>query len=739
MGCDGLENPVWKAESCAALSTVQRLATAIETRTPYERLLAVSSAFHNIIHRPNFRPKALKLPSSSSSFSTSLSALDSTLRRTSFVAPEVWKPKPTTPVVSQSFSLPPGGAGQGLPPMREVPRTYMTGSLAESPRNAASMRLPSSKGPKSSRPPLIVKWLYPPARYVEVTGTFCAPKWTKRYPLYWCPKNGCHWLNLLEVVPGIQGSHQYKLIVDGQWRCDPFAPICDDASLSHNLNNFVSVLPDPIRQNVFASNQRRLSAFSQRSICSNASGGSVCGSSSASSPVRHGPAACARVRRAASFGLTEKLPQELSLSLNVSPTYYSPTQPDRRRSLVDKSSDLSFHEDNIIGTTLVAHPKWAKKMNRGREARLRYREQQKCQRGGRRSSSASGSETGDVMRRAVSLMRIRSYWPDKVLELLHSPDILLELNVPKNVLKATEGLELSIGACMIPHPDKRETGGADAFFCSRLRGGAMGISDGVGEWDRFDLDPRQFAEEMMIGAKNSFEKEDLPADSEERAAHMVTRGYNNATSFGSSTVIVACMNDDGSEVGIASLGDSSVIILRRTHYPHFQVVMRSFEQQHMWNCPYQLSNIPTEKDFPSLIRHGKEKLVGLFKKGPVVKEDTPSMCTTFRVPVEEGDLIIMGSDGLFDNLFDHEIVGLCNLCLSPREADALHDWVLHTPAQVLATALADAADFKSRDPGCRTPFAQNARKQGLLYSGGKLDDISVVVSWVCRGERAPSD
>ena len=46
MGCDGLENPVWKAESCAALSTVQRLATAIETRTPYERLLAVSSAFH---------------------------------------------------------------------------------------------------------------------------------------------------------------------------------------------------------------------------------------------------------------------------------------------------------------------------------------------------------------------------------------------------------------------------------------------------------------------------------------------------------------------------------------------------------------------------------------------------------------------------------------------------------------------------------------------------------------------
>ena len=45
--------------------------------------------------------------------------------------------------------------------------------------------------------------------------------------------------------------------------------------------------------------------------------------------------------------------------------------------------------------------------------------------------------------------------------------------------------------------------------------------------------------------------------------------------------------------------------------------------------------------------------------------------------------------------------------------------------------------MRARDTQYASPFATNAQKEGLVYNGGKLDDITVVVSRVCRVPRLP--
>lgn len=44
------------------------------------------------------------------------------------------------------------------------------------------------------------------------------------------------------------------------------------------------------------------------------------------------------------------------------------------------------------------------------------------------------------------------------------------------------------------------------------------------------------------------------------------------------------------------------------------------------------------------------------------------MASLYDLKVREGDLVILGTDGLFDNLFDSEIIYLASLCLSPYES-----------------------------------------------------------------------
>lgn len=94
--------------------------------------------------------------------------------------------------------------------------------------------------------------------------------------------------------------------------------------------------------------------------------------------------------------------------------------------------------------------------------------------------------------------------------------------------------------------------------------------------------------------------------------------------------------------------------------------------------------------------------------------------------LQVGDTIVMGSDGLFDNIFDQEIVSVVTT----------NDDVPNA-----AKALADLARNHSVDTKFDSPFSLEARARGfdvpwwkkvfgMKFTGGKLDDITVIVGKV---------
>lgn len=84
-----------------------------------------------------------------------------------------------------------------------------------------------------------------------------------------------------------------------------------------------------------------------------------------------------------------------------------------------------------------------------------------------------------------------------------------------------------------------------------------------------------------------------------------------------------------------------------------------------------------------------------------------------------GDVVVAGTDGLFDNLYNDEVA---EVVLKAVRAGL--------EPQVTAQKIAALARQRALDPSRPTPFSTAAQEAGFRYYGGKLDDITVVVSYI---------
>jgi protein phosphatase PTC7 len=121
-----------------------------------------------------------------------------------------------------------------------------------------------------------------------------------------------------------------------------------------------------------------------------------------------------------------------------------------------------------------------------------------------------------------------------------------------------------------------------------------------------------------------------------------------------------------------------------------RITAKTREISHYWECPYQLS-----EDSP----------------------DRPKDGTKLNVELISGDLIVMGSDGIFDNIDDDMLLDLIGK--SPTK-----------PAQ-LARKICDLSRKQSLDRTSTTPYAKQAQKRGdpdyKEGIGGKVDDSSCII------------
>ncbi len=151
-----------------------------------------------------------------------------------------------------------------------------------------------------------------------------------------------------------------------------------------------------------------------------------------------------------------------------------------------------------------------------------------------------------------------------------------------------------------------------------------------------------------------------------------------------------------------TLGDCKVLILRPTMPFSKAVLYRSVEQWHWFDCPRQL---------------GTNSL------------DTPlKNAVTDTVEVAPGDIVAVLSDGVTDNLWEHEIAETICACMAKwaEGQDEARDGVVY-----VARTLMNAAREVAQDPYAESPYMERALDEGLAAEGGKLDDISVVLG-VCR-------
>jgi len=232
-------------------------------------------------------------------------------------------------------------------------------------------------------------------------------------------------------------------------------------------------------------------------------------------------------------------------------------------------------------------------------------------------------------------------------------------------------------SAVIPHPAKTASGGEDAHFSNRA---AVGVADGVGGWSQYGIDAGEYARQLMSGAKEAVEVHGLLDP-----LVVLWHAYRAATSLGSSTCLIITLDKQTGMMHTANLGDSGFRIIRKS-----SIFYRCKCGQHYFNCPYQLgshsSDLPTDS-----VRHS--------------------------VAVQEGDLIVSGSDGLFDNLFDADILAVLNSCSPDNIAEG---------ARLLAQQTRKAAGDSMR----QGPFATEAIASGIQFQGGKFDDITVVLTRV---------
>lgn len=141
---------------------------------------------------------------------------------------------------------------------------------------------------------------------------------------------------------------------------------------------------------------------------------------------------------------------------------------------------------------------------------------------------------------------------------------------------------------------------------------------------------------------------------------------------------------------VTNLGDSQVMVLRPRDR---KILFKTKEQWHWFDCPRQLgTNSP----------------------------DTPRKNAAVDVvEIAAGDVVLAMSDGVIDNLWEHEIVRVVadSLVRWDSGKDALSGSMDRMP--FAASELMNAAKEIALDPFAESPYMEHAIEEGLASSGGK--------------------
>ncbi|KAI9580330.1 hypothetical protein GQX74_000323 [Glossina fuscipes] len=242
--------------------------------------------------------------------------------------------------------------------------------------------------------------------------------------------------------------------------------------------------------------------------------------------------------------------------------------------------------------------------------------------------------------------------------------------------------------------------GEDSWFTtSTPTADVLGVADGVGGWRIYGVDSGEFSSFLMKTCERLVHCVDF---NPQRPVNLLSFSYcelleQEKPIIGSSTACVLVLDRESGTVYTANIGDSGFLVVRKG-----RIVHKSEEQQHYFNTPFQLSMPPP----------------GCHHR---VLSDSPHSANTLSFPVLVGDVILVATDGVFDNIPETLLVEIL------KEVEGVTDPV---KLQMTANSLAAIARALSFDKDFMSPFAINARRNNIHATGGKPDDITVVLATV---------
>jgi len=260
---------------------------------------------------------------------------------------------------------------------------------------------------------------------------------------------------------------------------------------------------------------------------------------------------------------------------------------------------------------------------------------------------------------------------------------------------------------------------ADATLVSPM---LVGIADGVSQIEEFGIDASELPNELLNAIEEQAVAQLLPGQETEDylgPISMMREAYESTSCLGSTTVLTATMDNSTRihgklhpMIAVCSIGDCEILLLRRGRdgrlAPAFHTEMQRIDGNAQ--SPLQLARVDDSID-PNF---NPEIMTEVIERGSAVH------C----VSAYEGDIVILGTDGVFDNLFIDEVVSICDEmlffpCGPHQKFKPLDRGILGEVARRIVL-----------ECHAKTMPGQNGYKDSPIGKGGKVDDTSCVVGEV---------
>lgn len=247
----------------------------------------------------------------------------------------------------------------------------------------------------------------------------------------------------------------------------------------------------------------------------------------------------------------------------------------------------------------------------------------------------------------------------------------------------------------------------------------IGANDGVGAWGTREKGHAALWSRLILhfwaleteNASYSPTSEPDPVSYLQSAYELTKQATSEPNEWhGTTTACGALLSSDAQTPNhpilyVTQLGDSQILVIRPSTK---EVIFKTEEQWHWFDCPRQLgTNSP----------------------------DTPNDNAVMdRIELQEDDVVLAMTDGVVDNLWEHEVVSSVIESMDKWKGDKEKDTEEQTYAdgmRFVAQQLVNAARTIAQDPFAESPYMEKAIDEGLSIEGGKLDDISVVAAQ-CR-------